>query len=136
MAKSKASDSEQVNELIEKSEPASAKLQQAIRKVILTADKNIGEQIKWNSPSFYYTGEMKPFDPKEYKRDIVVFNLRKKEYVLLIFPTGEKVKDVSEILEGNYTDGRRMVKITDLKDLKTKEKDLKKVIKSWVKMID
>ncbi len=136
MAKSKASESEQVNELIEKSEASSAKLQQAIRKVILTADKNIGEQIKWNSPSFYYTGEMKPFNPKEYKRDIVVFNLRKKEYVLLIFPTGEKVKDVSDILEGDYTDGRRMVKITDLKDLKAKEKELQKVIKSWVKLVD
>jgi len=50
----------------------------ALRQVIATADEEIGEQIKWNSPSFYYTGEMKPFDPKEYKRDIVVFNLHKK----------------------------------------------------------
>ncbi|CAN5805284.1 hypothetical protein BH11BAC7_BH11BAC7_12620 [soil metagenome] len=134
MAKSKLSDSEQVEQLIKKS--ADPKLLDAIRTVILSADKKIGEQIKWNAPSFYYTGEMKPFDPKEYKRDIVVFNLRKKEYVLLIFPTGAKIKDTSGILEGDYKDGRRMITISDLKDLKSKEKSLQKIIKAWLKMIE
>jgi hypothetical protein len=52
---------------------------EALRQVILKTDKEIGEQVKWNSPSYYYTGAMKPFDPKEYKRDIVVFKNRKYE---------------------------------------------------------
>lgn len=134
MAKSKATDSELVTALIQKS--GNPKLLEAIRQTILGIDKSIGEQIKWNAPSFYYTGEMKPFDPKEYKRDIVVFNLRKQEYVLLIFPTGAKIKDTSGILEGDYTDGRRMIKIADMKDLKSKEKNLQKVIKSWLKQIE
>lgn len=51
----------------------------AIRQVFLKTDKLIGEQIKWNSPAFYYTGDMKPFDPKEYKRDIAVVNIYKIE---------------------------------------------------------
>ncbi len=116
--------------------PAQRELTEAIRQSILAADTQISEHIKWNAPAFFYTGEMKPFDPKDYKRDLIVLNLRQKEYVLLILPTGEQVKDVSKMLEGDYTDGRRMVKIKDLADLKTKEKELKKVIKAWIKLID
>lgn len=38
------------------------------------------------------------------KRDIVVFNLHKKDQVLLIFPTGAKIKDQSGLLEGEFTE--------------------------------
>jgi len=55
----------------------------------LSTDKEIGERIKWNNPSFYYTGEMKLFDPKEHKREIIVFNLYKGR-IMLVFPSGEK----------------------------------------------
>jgi hypothetical protein len=136
MPKLKKTDSELVTELIQKQEAGYGKLLEAVRKVILNTDKTIGEQIKWNSPAFYYTGEMKPFDPKEYKRDIVVYNLRNPDYVLLVFPTGAKIKDDSGLLEGDYKDGRKLAKITDLKDLKAKEKSLQKVIKAWLKLID
>jgi len=47
-----------------------------LRQVILSIDSEIAEHIKWNSPAFFFSGEMKPFDPKEYKRDILVMNLR------------------------------------------------------------
>jgi hypothetical protein len=73
----KLSDKDQVTKHIEKLEPAFSKIIEAIRKIILSTDKEIGERIKWNNPSFYYTGKMKAFDPKEYKREIVVFNLYK-----------------------------------------------------------
>lgn len=136
MAKSKTTnETELVNAYISKLDPSLATVIEAIRKVILSADKEIGEQIKWNSPSFYYTGEMKPFDPKEYKRDIVVVNLHK-GYALLVFPTGAKIKEATDILEGNYTDGRRLVKIMDMKDLKAKEVPLKKVLKEWLSMVE
>lgn len=109
---------------------------EALRQVFLKTNKEIGEQIKWNSVSFHYTGDMKPFDPKEYKRDIAVLNLGKKEYVLLVFPTGARVKDSSGLFEGTYADGRRMIKITDLTDLKAKEKALQQVIKEWLKGVE
>ena len=112
-----------------------AEMVEAIRQVILSTDKTISEQIKWNSPSYFYNGEMKSFDPKEYKRDLIVVNSHR-GYILLVFPTGEKVKAVSKYLEGNYTDGRRLMKIMDLEDLKLKEKDLKKVIKEWLKLVE
>lgn len=109
---------------------------EALRQVFLKTNKEIGEQIKWNSVSFHYTGDMKPFDPKEYKRDIAVVNLSKKEFILLVFPTGARVKDTTGLLEGTYTDGRRMVKVLDLKDLKGKEKALQQVVKEWLKGVE
>lgn len=125
-----------VTEYLQKLDHPLADAVEALRQVILKTDKEIGEQVKWNSPSFYYTGEMKPFDPKEYKRDIVVFNLHKKEYILLIFPTGATIKDTTGVLEGQFTDGRRMVKIESMKDVKAKEKALQTVIKEWLKQVD
>ena len=129
-------DSTNVTEHIQKMEPSVAQLMEAVRQTILTTDKEIGERIKWNAPSFYYTGLMQPFDPKEYKRELLVYNFHKKDYLLLVFPSGAKVKDVTGLMEGDYKDGRRLVKIKDLADLSSKEKGLKKVIKEWLKLID
>ena len=112
-----------------------AELIEAIRQIFLSTDKEIGEQIKWNAPCFVYTGEMKPFNPKEYKRDIAVVNVYK-GCVLIVFPTGAKVKDGYGLLEGNYTDGRRLAKIYDMKDLLSKEKALQKVLKAWLKLVE
>jgi hypothetical protein len=125
-----------VDEYMQQLDHPLAQAVEALRQVFLKTNKEIGEQIKWNSVSFHYTGEMKAFDPKEYKRDIAVVNLSKKDFILLVFPTGARVKDGSGILEGTYTDGRRMVKILDLKDLKGKEKALQQVIKEWLKGVE
>lgn len=134
-AKTTLTDTEQVTAHIEALPAPFAETVEYVRQVILGADKTVGEQIKWNSPSFYYTGDMKPFDPKEYKRDIVVMNLRKGE-ILLVFPTGANVNDATGILEGTYTDGRRMVTIKNMEEAQRKEKPLKKVIKDWLKLVD
>ena len=131
----KLSDEEQVAAHIAKLDPEFGKIIEAIRKIILSTDKQIGERIKWNNPSFYYTGEMKPFDPKEYKREIVVFNLYKAR-IMLVFPSGAKVKDTSGLLEGDYKDGRRITIFKDMKEVKAKEKTLRKVIKEWLKLVD
>jgi hypothetical protein len=131
----KLSDEEQVSAHIAKLDPEFGKIIEAIRKIILSTDKEIGERIKWNNPSFYYTGEMKPFDPKEYKREIVVFNLYKGR-IMLVFPSGAKVKDTTGLLEGDYNDGRRITVFKDIKDVKAKEKALQNVIKEWLKLVD
>jgi hypothetical protein len=126
---------EKVTKHIEQLEPAIAEAIEYLRQVILSTDKEIGEQIKWNSPSFFYTGEMKPFDPKEYKRDIAVMNLHRGK-IMLVFPTGAKVADATGLLEGKYTDGRRIINFSGLDDIKTKEKSLKKVIKTWLSLVE
>jgi uncharacterized protein YdeI (YjbR/CyaY-like superfamily) len=112
------------------------KVVEALREIVLETDKEIGEQIKWNSLAFYYTGKMKPFDPREYKRDIVVFNLGKKDFVLLVFPTGVIINDKTGILEGKFKDTRKIVKFTSLDEVKSKKKDLQDVIKDWLKLVD
>lgn len=69
MAKAKdIHDSESVSAYVQKLDSSVADTVNEIRKIILGTDKQIGEQIKWNAPSFFYTGEMQPFDPKEYKK--------------------------------------------------------------------
>jgi hypothetical protein len=103
--------------------------------IILSTDKEIDERIKWNNPSYYYTGEMKPFGPKEYKREIAVFNLHKGR-IMLVFPSGAKVNDTSGLLEGDYKDGRRVVVFKDMEDVKSKEKALQYVIKEWLKQVE
>lgn len=129
------SDQEQVSAHIQNLEPELAKIIEAIRQIILSTDKEIGERIKWNNPSFYYTGEMKAFDPKEYKREIIIFNLFKGR-IMLVFPSGAKVNDKSGLLEGDYKDGRRISVFKDMKDVKSKEKTLRKVIKDWLKLVE
>lgn len=134
-ASKKLSDSEQVTAHIQKMEPGLGKIIETIRQIILSTDKEIGERIKWNNPSCYYTGEMKPFDPKEYKREIVVFNLFKGK-IMLVFPSGAKVNDTTGLLEGDYKDGRRLIVFKDIKDVKSKEKALRKVLKDWLKLVE
>ena len=136
MAKAvKPTDAEEVAAHIKKLDPEVAKIVTALRKIILSTDKSIGERIKWNNPSFYYTGEMKPFDPKEYKREIIVFNLFKNR-IMLVFPSGAKVKDTTGLLEGDYKDGRRTTVFKDMKDVKAKEKILQAIIKAWLQLVD
>ena len=109
---------------------------EALKQIMLNADKEIDVQIKWNSLSFYYTGQMKPFDPKEYKRDIVVFNLHKKDLVLLVFPTGARIDDNTRLLEGKFTDGRKTATFTSMDDVKSKGADLTAVVQKWLQTVD
>lgn len=135
MAKSTLTDMEKVAAHIQQLDPVVAATVGTLRAIILAADKTIAEQIKWNSPSFYYSGPMKDFDPKEYKRDIIVMNLHKGK-ILLVFPTGARIKDTTGLLEGKYTDGRRLMPIKDMEDAQAKEKGLKKIIKDWLKSVE
>lgn len=125
-----------IDNFIQQLEMPLAALVQCIRRVILDTDPIIGEQIKWNAPSFFYRGNMLHFDPKSYKRDMIVLNLRQKDHVLLIFPTGAKVANGRGILEGNYQDGRRMVTIESLTELHTKKEALQLVINEWLQLVD
>ena len=136
MAKrNKPTDSEQVTAHINKLSPEIAPVVEHIRQMVLSIDTEISERIKWNNPSFYYKGEMKPFDPKEYKREIAVFNLFKKR-IMLVFPSGAKINNASGVLEGDYKDGRRLIIFKNLIDVKSKEKSLRNIVKDWLKLVD
>ena len=132
---SKPTDQQQVTQLIQNLDPSIRAAVEMLRQIILNTDKEISERIKWNNPSFYYKGEMKPFDPKAYKREIAVFNLHKNK-IMLVFPSGAKVNDKSGLLTGDYADGRRLIVFNDLDDVKSKEAALQNFIKTWLQLVE
>jgi hypothetical protein len=132
----KHSNAELLDSFIKNLDHPKMDLVKALMVIILVADKEIAGQVKWNSPAFYYTGEIKEFNPKEYKRDIVVMNLHKKDYVLLVFPSGAKIMDDSGILEGDFPDGRKTVKIQSMEEVLNKKDALQQVIKKWLAMVE
>ena len=131
----KLTDQEQVTQHIQKLDVSIRDIIETLRQIILNVSDEISERIKWNNPSFYYNGEMQPFDPKEYKREIIVFNLHKNR-IMLVFPSGDKVNDTTGLLTGNYTDGRRIIVFKDMEDVKAKESALQNIIKEWLKLVD
>jgi hypothetical protein len=132
--KKQEADTQQVSAFIQALEPGIREVVAFLRKTLLAAHPLIGERIKWNNPSFYFTGELKDFDPKTYKRDIAVFNLFKGR-IMLVFPSGVNMNDVEGILEGNYPDGRRMLLFKDMGDARKKAGALTEMMRSWVQAL-
>ena len=112
-----------------------AKVVEALRQIILKADSDVGEEIKWNAPSFFFTGEMEPSDPKLYTRYLVVFNLFRKDCIRLVFWGGANVKDPTGLLEGRYADGRRLAMFYNMGDVKSKASALRNVVRRQIKIL-
>ena len=90
----------------------------AVRKVILGADKRIGEAIKWQAPTFVYKGNLASFYP------------RSKAHVRLVFHTGAKIAGAFRSLEGTG-DVSRVMKFLSADDLKAKTAELKRIVRAW-----
>ena len=132
----KASEPDKVDAYMRQLNHPLADVVEALRRLILDVDCEIGEEIKWNAPTFFYMGEMAPFDPKEYRRYIVVFNLYQKNCIRLVFPKGARVNDKSGLLEGDYADGRRLATFSNMEDVTAKRASMKRVIKKWLETLD
>ena len=130
------SESEKVDEYLDSFEHPLIDLVKYLRHVILKVDQKIGEGIYWNAPTFYFTGAMSPFDAKDYKRYIVGFVFNRQDCIRMVFLRGANATDKNGILEGDYKDGRRTCVFADLDDVKTKEKALRQVIRTWLTMIE
>lgn len=121
---SKLTEEKQVNEWMNKLDPAIRPAVNAVRKIIKTAGPELNERIKWNAPSYYY------------KEDIVTFGpARSKDKIMLVFHHPSIVKFKSELLEGDYKD-RRLVYINSEKEIRDAKKELERIIKESVKMLD
>jgi hypothetical protein len=103
-----------------------------LQQILLATHSDIQEQIKWNSPCFSFNGEMESFDPKDYKRDLLVVHLRKSEYLLLIFPNGKLMSDPNSILQGKFPDNRKSITLTSMEDLQLIKNDLIQLALEWV----
>ena len=89
-----------------------------------------------NAPTFFYTGALAPFDPKVYKRVLVVSNVFKPDSIRLVFWGGARANDTSGFLEGNYADGRRLASFSSLADVRAKQQALQQVVRLLLKTLD
>ncbi|MCU0434961.1 MAG: DUF1801 domain-containing protein [Bacteroidia bacterium] len=124
-----------VNDYLAQSTHPLNEVAQALREVIAHASPLVGEHIKWNSPAYYFKGEMPPGDAREYKRDLVVFNFNRKEYLLLIFPNGAEIHDPQGILEDLFGDKRRGMKFSSVAEVKQLGKPLKQLVAHWANTV-
>ena len=132
----KPSEPDMVNAYIKNMKHPLGNIVEALRHLILETDPEIGEEVKWNAPTFFYAGPMKPFSPKEYKRYLIVFNLFKQDCIRLVFPSGAKVDDGSGFLTGDYADGRRLALFYSMEDVENRREDLQRVIRKWLELLD
>lgn len=102
----------------------------ALRKIILGVDPRIGEEIKWNAPSFRTT------------EHFATMHLRAKDQLQLILHFGAKKREVAAagipdpdaLLDWLGSD-RASVKFTGMDDLRAKHQALGQVIRHWIERI-
>lgn len=103
----------------------------ALRDLILNAEPQLGEHIKWNAPSYVLDGE-----------DRITFNLMNKQGVVkLILHMGATCKenkkgtpimqDDSGLIEWS-SDIRGMLTFTSIEDIDSNITSLNKIIKDWL----
>jgi hypothetical protein len=132
----KPSEPDKVDAYMKKLKHPLAEVVAALRKIILSTDDEIGEEIKWNAPTFFYAGEMAPSDPKMYKRYMIVFNLYQKDCIRLVFPSGAKISDSSGFLQGDYADGRRLAFFHNMEEVHSQTKPLQQAVRKWLTLLD
>ena len=102
-----------------------------VRNIILSANKEITEHIKWNAPSFCYRND-----------DRITFRLNKNDCVQLVFHTGAKGKDTkdkgplfqdqSHLLEW-VADKRALLTFYDINEVKIKKDAIIEIVNLWLK---
>ncbi len=135
MSKSSESDSGKVEQYILALDATSREVVSFLRELFLTSDKEISEHIKWNSPAFYFNGEMAEFDAKEYKRDLAVINLHRGR-ILIVFPTGNSIDPEIGLVGKDYPDGRKIVEILNIGHAKELSDKLRSGVKDWLSKVN
>ncbi|OEO31047.1 hypothetical protein VW23_018335 [Devosia insulae DS-56] len=98
-------------------------LVEAVRQVVLKADKRMTETIKWQAPTFVYKGNLASFYPKS------------KAHVSLMFHTGAQIPGDFPSLQGTG-DVSRVMKFLDAADLKLKAAELGRLVRAWCDLRD
>jgi len=96
---------------------------QSVRKIILEADPNIKEAIKWKSPTFIYKG------------NIASFFMNAKKFVSLMFHKGALIQNTHGLLDGDGKEAR-VARFTDMDDITEKKEALVSIIKDWIRLMD
>jgi uncharacterized protein YdhG (YjbR/CyaY superfamily) len=93
-----------------------------LRTIIKGTNGDILEEIKWKAPSYRYRGQY-----------LLTFNLRETKRIHLVFHNPMIPKIKSKILEGVYID-RRMTYFSDMKEIKAKKAEFRKVLRELVRL--
>ncbi len=104
----------------------------AIRQIILAANPNITEEIKWNVPSFCTSQHFATFHLRARDSIGIIFHLGAKVRDTAV--TGIKISDPESLLEWLGND-RAMVKFYDLKDIETKKLAFVNIIQQWIEHV-
>jgi hypothetical protein len=92
---------------------------QKVRKIILKADRRIGECVKWSAPTFTYNGNLASFNP------------RSKQHVSLLFHTGAHIPGDFPHLEGGAGTARYM-KFSNKGEVDERKEELERIVKAWI----
>ena len=94
-------------------------LVQAVRALILSTDDRVREGIKWQAPTFMYSGNIASFYPKATK------------HVSLMFHQGASLPDPTGLLDGSGGTSR-VAKFTNAEDLAAKADARRDLIRAWI----
>lgn len=98
-------------------------------------NNKIEVKIKWNSLCFYIDNVPQINSAKDYLSDIVVFNLRKTEEILLVFPNGKLIDYNSDNFNRNFKDSRGTYLITKHNYNLETRKEIVVIIEKLIKKI-
>jgi len=93
-----------------------------LRDITLAVDPAIVEEWKWNAPSYRIAGDY-----------LYTFMLRPDEYLHLVFHHPDTPSIASDLLEGDYADGRRMVYLRGADDVTAKLPELTRILHELVR---
>jgi len=85
----------------------------------------ITEEVKWNAPTFSYRNEY-----------VCTIHVKALDRVMLIFHNSVTPQVESDLLEGDYSDGRRMAYFSSLADVRERRAQLDDVIAQLIQLID
>jgi len=130
MAKQKLTGSQEVTRfLADLKHPLEKEIEQ-LRKIVLSADKNLTEHIKWNAPSFCFKDD-----------DRITMRIHPPKQIQLIFHRGAKVQELPKDKLINDSTGILVWKTNDRAvatfingaDIKTKAEGIVEIINNWIK---
>ncbi|WP_213814863.1 DUF1801 domain-containing protein [Glaciihabitans sp. dw_435] len=93
-----------------------------VRALVMGINPDISEQWKWNAPTFSYGGDY-----------LFTFHLRPTDYLHLVVHHPDAPSVASELLEGDYKDGRRMIFLRGHDDVQARRDELERVIRELVR---
>lgn len=94
---------------------------QRVRRILLAADRRIGECIKWQSPTFTFEGNLATFNP------------RSKKHASLLFHQGARIPGRHPKLQGGGGTARYMT-FASVAEADAAKKDLEAIVEAWCAM--